>query len=305
METRELLALGVFGEGSRLSLRIAMLLERGRGFSTQVAKARMAVSMAMLAACVAAASLAPRMVALAEDNLRFAATSIRPVEPQPPGSQFMGIAPGPEGGLRARQVPLGFLIGYAYNGDGPRMPMEGLPDWAARDQYDVVATPEPAPNPRAPNPPTKDQLREMTRNMLADRFKLATHRESREMFVYALTVAKGGSKLRREWPAPPADPEGTLCNADRKPMCTFTKKATIDALVAFLGRLDRPVVDRTGLEGDFDFRLKFDTTDCRDAPDCVAVRDAVQDQLGLKIEESKGPVDVLVIDHAEKPEFER
>ncbi len=300
MRTREMLALGIFDGPSRLGDRVAMLLERGRQFSARVSKARMAVSVAMLAACVVVASLAPRMVALAEDNLRFAATSIRPTEPQPPGGQFMGLAPGPQGGLRARQVTLGFLIGYAYNGDGPRMPMKGLPDWASRDQYDVVATPEPGPMPS-----TKDQVREMTRNMLADRFRLVTHRESIEMPVYELTVPKGGSRLRREWPSPPADPEGTLCEAGRQPMCTFTKKATMAALAAFLGRLDRPVVDHAGLEGEFDFRLKFDTTDCRDQPDCVAVRDAVQDQLGLKIEESKAPVDVLVIDHAEKPEFER
>ena len=296
MRTEELLALGVFGTKSRMGERIGMLVARGREFSPRVSRARVAVSGVALLACVGGASFAPRMVAFAQAELRFAASSIRPAEPQPSGEQFMGLSPGPGGGLRARQVPLGFLVSYAYSGDGPRIPMEGMPTWASRDQYDVVATPEPGPN-----PPTKDQLREMTRNMLADRFKLAVHRETREMAVYALTVAKGGSKLRREWPQPAADPPGGFCDANRKPMCTWVmEKAPMATLAGFLGSLGRPVADRTGLDGVFDFRLKYDTRNCGDEPDCVALRDAVEDQLGLKIEESKGPVEVLVIDHAER-----
>jgi uncharacterized protein (TIGR03435 family) len=299
MPTEELLALGVIGAKSRLGERIARLLERGREFSPRVSRVRVAVSGVALLGCVIAGAIAPRWVAFGQTSqLRFAASSIRPAAPQPPGEQFMGLSPGPEGGLRARQVSLGFLVSYSYSGDGPRIPMEGMPAWASRDQYDVVATPEPGPT-----PPSKDQLRELIRNMLADRFKLATHRETREMPVYALTVAKSGSKLRRQWPAPSADPQGTLCDAVRKPMCTWVmEQAPMATLAGLLGSLGRPVVDRTGLEGVFDFRLKYDARNCGDEPDCMALRDAVEDQLGLKIEESKGPVEVLVIDHAEKPD---
>jgi uncharacterized protein (TIGR03435 family) len=301
--SRELLALGVFGAKSRLGERIGMLLERGREFSPRVSRTRMAASAAALLGCVAAGSLAPRMVAFAQAELRFAASSIRPAAPQPRGEQFMGFAPGPGGGLRGREVSLLSLIGYAYNGDGPRAPMVGAPGWANADEYDVVAAPEPGAN-----PPSKDQLREMTRNMLADRFKLAVHRETRETPVYALTVAKNGPKLQREQAEPPADPPGGSCSVGRKPMCTWTaQKASMVQLVMFLGQLGRPVIDRTGLTGEFDFRLKYDAQwrGPEPPPDEMSrlpIRDAIEQQFGLKIEDSKGPVEVLVIDHAEKPD---
>lgn len=295
-DPREILALGMFGGQSRLGERVAKLLERGREFSAAVGWARLAASAALLLACVAGASLVPRMLALAQDSLRFGASSIRPAAPQPAEEQFFGVAPGPQAGFRARDVTLIFLLNYAF-GNGPRMPVSGAPSWAGTEKYDVIATPE-----SGATPPTKDQLREMLRNMLSDRFKLQTHREQSEMSVLALTVGKGGSKLKRELP-PSSDPEGTRCDAYRKPMCTYVmQKAPMSALAGFVGQCGRIVIDRTGLDGEFDVRLKFDRNNCGDDVNCVSVQDALQDQLGLKIEETKAPVEVLIVDHVERPD---
>jgi uncharacterized protein (TIGR03435 family) len=172
----------------------------------------------------------------------------------------------------------------------------------------------------------------MLRSLLEERFQLKLHRETKEVPVYALTVAKGGAKLRpyKEGSCSSTDP---TISADplnlpprpepgQKPFCGSIGIGTfgvdghamdLDAFARILDRiLDRPVVNKTGIAGKFDFHLEF-TAD-GDTPR-IGVRDprpsdptglpsiftALQEQLGLKIESAKGPGEFLVIDHVERP----
>jgi uncharacterized protein (TIGR03435 family) len=121
-----------------------------------------------------------------------------------------------------------------------------------------------------------------------DRFQLVVHRETREMPVYALMVGKNGTKLR-EWKEGDPTPEfhGTNNFRDRGTMQHFA-----DFLCDGPG-VDRPVLDKTGLKGVYSFYVEWD-----DDQDFLH---AMQEQFGLKLESQKGPVDVLTIDHVEKP----
>jgi uncharacterized protein (TIGR03435 family) len=151
------------------------------------------------------------------------------------------------------------------------------------------------------------RLRKMLQNLLADRFKLVTHLESKEIPMYALTVAKSGAKLQH--------PENVPCSLGddgffkplqpgQKPYCSlrFRNRAISDFIAVIRTFLDRPVIDKTGLSGEFEFRLLFSDPN-RPAVDPAgpSIFTALEEQLGLKLENSKGPVEVLVIDSVSKP----
>ena len=154
----------------------------------------------------------------------------------------------------------------------------------------------------------------MLMNMLVDRLQLKFHREKREMQMYALTVDKGGPKLMPHEAANGGDPwidqaEETLLHVKMKATC-----APMDYFAFRLSQLmDRPVVDLTNLHGGYDFNLEY-TRELPPGfpqggqingqePDTSGPRvfEAVKQQLGLELKAGKGPVDVIVIDHAEKP----
>ena len=186
----------------------------------------------------------------------------------------------------------------------------GGPKWIESNRYDIVARP-PAGGPALPSDPTTftDQQRETHRNlraamvraMLADRFRLKTHKETRDLPIYVLTVAKGGPKLKVSNGVNASDP-------DLGPgMIRFTRDSLagtqIDMpyLVATLsGNMDRIVLNKTALEGKYDLAMNWnpDPTASTDLP---GIFTALQEQLGLKLESSKGPVDVVVIDSVETP----
>lgn len=155
----------------------------------------------------------------------------------------------------------------------------------------------------------------MLQKLLADRFQLAFHRDEKEMGVYALTVAKGGSKLKESTLSPDVSPQGppplifvVLPQLIRLP----ARYATMDEFASVLRRaaLDLPVLNRTGLAGRYDFDLEFTPdeflfggalgkgTDNLIRPGLFA---AVQQQLGLRLEATKGEVQALIIDHVERP----
>jgi uncharacterized protein (TIGR03435 family) len=132
--------------------------------------------------------------------------------------------------------------------------------------------------------------------LLEDRFKLAVHRETRQLPVFVMTVAKSGSKLRA------ADPNGEGFLGRRGVRGPLTgRKASMPGLAATLSLvMGRKVLDRTGLTGLYDFTLEYAPDNAVDS-ELPSLVTALQEQLGLKLESSKGPVEVLVIDHAEKP----
>jgi uncharacterized protein (TIGR03435 family) len=172
------------------------------------------------------------------------------------------------------------------------------PSWmdSDSDRFDIVAN---APGESAP---TGDDVRRMLQSLLADRFQLKLHRETQERPVYALVVAKNGPKLKESGP----DKEfSTTVRGSQTAQLTMTK-ATMEQLAIQLSGsgLDRPVLDKTGLAGHYDIALnwipEYAGPPASDS-NSVNVFTAVQEQLGLRLEPQKAPVEILVIDHAEKP----
>jgi uncharacterized protein (TIGR03435 family) len=161
------------------------------------------------------------------------------------------------------------------------------PEWLKSDaaSYDIVA--------KAPLTTPRSEIRRMLQTLLADRFKLALHRETRMLPVYHLAVAKGGSKLGAAG--------GGARNSTSSSGGTLEVKGTTMAIFAeALSReTGRPVFDKTGIAGAFDFRLEYAPENSVNSgrPSLFTV---LQEQLGLKLEALKGPVEVLVIDHAER-----
>ncbi len=147
----------------------------------------------------------------------------------------------------------------------------------------------------------------MLQTLLAERFQLKFHRETRELPAYLLVIAKGGPKLRRSGEADNVHYSLRI----RSNELTGHKVPMQQFVGALSGQLNRPLLDRTGLQGDFDFSLHYTPDDGSmpddgsavdpNAPSSVSIFTAIQEQLGLKMERTKGPVSVLVIDHIEKP----
>jgi uncharacterized protein (TIGR03435 family) len=243
----------------------------------------------------------------ANANAVFEVATIKPSDPNQRGKVFT---------VRGRDVvtvntTLGDLITMAYNLH-PRQ-LSGLPGWAETEKYDITGRPE------APGQPSVDQIEIMVRKLLADRFQLKFHREKKELPAYAITVAKTGSKLAKSQADPNSLP-GLFFGGANPGMSFNVRNATIAEVANVLqgNLLDKPVVDQTGLTEKYDFTLKFTpetsqiagfggerqgapppAADALDAPPDLFT--AFQQQLGLKLESTKAPVDVLVLDKVEKP----
>jgi uncharacterized protein (TIGR03435 family) len=253
----------------------------------------------------------------------FQAASIKPNTEARPFGRI--IRPQPGGRLTSQNAPLLMLIQNAYSVQA--FQVVGGPEWVNTTGYDIEAKPE-ANTDRA-------RMWLMLQTLLADRFKLALHRETRELPLYALTIGKNGFK-------PPAPKEG-LCISlppDAPPpppgsqaQCGFIRinmspaglkmeggKVKMAELIRMLAAaMGRPVLDRTGFTGEFDVQLSFTPDEStmglpgargpRDVggpqlatdPDRPTLFAALQEQLGLKLVTAKGPVEVLVIDHVERP----
>jgi uncharacterized protein (TIGR03435 family) len=199
------------------------------------------------------------------------------------------------------------LIAAAYN-LSPQA-ISGGPAWVDSDRYDIVAK---APGEVRPN--LNEQMA-MLRKLLEDRFQLTFHREAKELKVYALTIAKGGQKLKESTASPDASPEGPpppvfvmFPQLVRLP----ARNATMAELASVMQRaaLDYPVLDRTGLSARYDFDLEFAPDETvfggalgKGADDAAkpGLFAALQQQLGLKLELTRGPVDVMVIDRLQRP----
>ena len=246
-----------------------------------------------------------------------------------------GSGPGgysfPSGGFKATNVSLQTLVEAAYHiGDDQ---ISGAPKWLNSDRYDVEAKMDAsaAADLQKLNREEQDVARQqMLQAFLADRLQLTIHRESKEFSVYLLVVAKNGPKLQE---AKPGDTfadgikgrDGSPLAAGNTRMTGGRNARTLTAhevpismltqlLLAFLGR---PVLDKTGLAGKYDFTLTWGPDDNRPPTLAGASNDgsssvssdsngpplltALQQQLGLKLESGKGPVEVIVIDHIERP----
>jgi uncharacterized protein (TIGR03435 family) len=228
---------------------------------------------------------------------------------QSPGFEVLSLKP--------HVGPLTTMAGYSAS--GPRLTLEGynlkllLMEAHNLKPYQVVFASPPADEDmfydviakaEGDAPRSRAEFRQMLQTAIGERFHLKLHREPKEMPVYALVIGKGGPKFRES-------AEGAKYSANfgvngRNQNIRATK-ATMEMLAEGIGNafwVDRPVVDRTGLRGEYDFKIEATPEGRRNGnPDEreVSVFTAVQEQLGLKLEASKAPVEVLVVDHAERP----
>ena len=203
---------------------------------------------------------------------------------------------------QARNVPLKFLLVVAY-GIRPGL-MFGLPGWAGSMRFDVTAKVTQAEG-KGLRGLSREQRQAMLAAVLEDRFHLRTHIEEKTLPVYELVAAKDGMKLTpSKVPLPEgADPQAygsmNVHNTDLE----ATGVTMTDLAANLSAPLDRTVIDKTGLTGRYDFRLRWTAdnvaTPAEDAPPSIFT--AIQEQLGLKLQAAKGPVKTLVIDHVEQP----
>ncbi|HEU4692887.1 MAG TPA: TIGR03435 family protein, partial [Vicinamibacterales bacterium] len=187
----------------------------------------------------------------------------------------------------------------------------GGPRWLRTDGFDVDAVSERTP------PPPPPQMLLMIRTLLADRFRLVMHNERREFPIYKLVMARADNRLgprihpadcvpRPQGGGPQPDDRQFFCGTNVGVGTMLVRGGTMTLLAQQLGRyagLGRPVVDATNLMGQFEWELKWtpDSADGNVAVDAVSIFTALQEQLGVKLEPSRGPVDVLVIDSVAPP----
>ncbi|HEY4379328.1 MAG TPA: M56 family metallopeptidase [Acidobacteriaceae bacterium] len=230
----------------------------------------------------------------------FEAVTIKPARPDEQGMGF-----NLEGRhFRTVNTTVADLLHYAYGVQSRQL--EGVPAWAQTEKYDVTGVAS------ASEDGTPD-WKLMVQKLLADRFGFKFHSSTKEMPVYELQVAKNGPKLTK---SNPETEQGELMisrNTSGPGSTVHGKVTTMAGLAKLLEgtQFDRPVVDRTGLTGNFDFEMTFLSDHFKGKPIGPAVEDqpdappgiftAIQEQLGLKLEPSKGPTEIMVIDHVEKP----
>jgi len=250
------------------------------------------------------------------------------------GDNSTSVGPRPGGRFSATNAPLALLITMAYRLQP--FQVQGAPDWTRTDRFDISAKLDGDP-PLAPLTGSEpDRMTLALRTLLADRFKLGTHWETQELPIYALVPARADGKL-----GPNMHPSSTDCEAVRAASDAAAREGrtnnpnTSDRVVcgvrnsgygrfqfggnpmslfanALANQVARVVTDRTGLSGNWDFELTFTPERIRQQalagtvppdvdPNGPSIFTAIQEQLGLKLESTKGPVQVLVIDHIEQP----
>ena len=291
-------------------------------------------AIAMVPVVAAAQQFLPAVQGLPVDpNIRYEVVSIKPADPAG-GQFFMRMTPGR---FESANVPVGMLLRQALQ--KPDYQMVGAPGWIDSERYSIRAT--------APEGFPPGALTVMLLNLLKDRFQLATHLETRELPIFHLLMARTDGRLGPDLKVTSAECLATIAERTAAfkaaagrggpppPLPTFDPNApapcgflrippgvvagsgrTIAELTPTLSDLvGRPVIDKTGLTGPYDFSLKF-AYEGRTAgplgmlpgapppavdPDAPSLVAALQEQLGLKLEGARGPVEVVVIDRFEKP----
>jgi uncharacterized protein (TIGR03435 family) len=285
------------------------------------------------------AAIAPSFAQSGGTLLAFEVASVKPNNSDAPAHSNFPLNAGgmytANGGLfSAANFPLITYIFFAHNivGNQAHFLVPQLPGWVMSERFDIQA--------RAPGNPTKDQMRQMMRTLLAERFKLAVHTEVREVPVLAFVLAKPGQtrpQLQPHRADAPCQTSVELASAASPVSDMFSQKisggfpaicngilgippsvpgrsrlggrnVTIGFMADMLSQrvdLGRPIVDATGLTGTFDFLLEF-TPESKGSnaaadPEGLSFQQAVQDQLGLKLQPRKSSMEVVVLDHVEHP----
>jgi uncharacterized protein (TIGR03435 family) len=257
---------------------------------------------------VVAGSLAAMLAVLAQGQSGKAkrpAFDVASVKPNTGGGG--GFSMGTKNGrLTATNVPVRMLIVKGFH--VKEFQLSGGPGWLDSERYDVVAK-------TSDTSISDDNLWLLLQPLLADRFKLRFHRETKQLPVYSLVVAKGGPKLRLHVPVEGQDETTVSGRMGSGKSSLDAKKVSAAKLADMLGdRMDRTVIDRSGLKGEYDFKLEW----AQEHPgepmgssmlgglqeqlglSGASIFTALQDQLGLRLESAKGPVEIIVIDGVEK-----
>ncbi|HEY3739046.1 MAG TPA: TIGR03435 family protein [Bryobacteraceae bacterium] len=217
----------------------------------------------------------------------FEVASVRPSRVDSNSSS--GIATG-HGRLDGRNVTLKRCIMGAY-GVGPNEVIGG-PEWISSERFEILATTD---------PPVGDDatMMVMLRGLLEERFKLGLHRESRNLQAFVLEVAKGGPKLEKS--------DGGSARTDTRSsdsmVSIYARNADVESFARILARrMELPVINRTGLAGQYNFKVEWMPEKAmRSGGDGVSIFTALQEQLALRLRATRTKVEVLVIDHAERP----
>ncbi len=229
----------------------------------------------------------------------FEVATIKPVDPGPKSGRFIRM----EGNNRfqAKNYTVKLLIAAAY--DLNSRAIFGGPGWVETDKFDIQAL---TPGDTLPD---HDAQMLMLRALLAERFHLTFHRQAKEFSIYEITVAKDGPKLKET--TVPTEDTKVLSTVYQDRVVMPARNASVSDLARVLQRaiVDRPVVDSTGLTGHYDFNLvwapdetQFDGAISVPETDSPPLLKAMEEQLGLQMKATRGPVQAMVIDGVEKPE---
>jgi uncharacterized protein (TIGR03435 family) len=257
----------------------------------------------IIIALMAAVALGQSQVPDSSFRPEFEVISIKPDDGKLPPR--VGRPPG--GGLSGRGITARFLIGRSY--DVKDFQIKGGPSWIGRDIYVIEARPGENRKPilnlyLSQQQKDDEEFKLRIQSLLADRFQLKTHKETREEQVYTLVVAKNGPKFKESRFNESDFRKGALPGLTMHPYELIGNSVEIRLLANEMSRrLSRNVIDQTGLNGEYDFDLRWvpDAADGDSVPDAPSIFTAVQEQLGLKLEPNKAPVDAIIIDHIEKP----
>lgn len=223
------------------------------------------------------------------------AFEVASIKPSPQVRMWSGFQPQPGGRFEAH-VTVKAMVAWAY--DIREFYVTGGPAWASSDEFTVVA--------KADASATSDQMRLMLRALLADRFKVSVRRETKEAALYELVIAKGEPKLQEA-------KGGRGFIAFRGPGQIDCQRMDMRGLAGYLQTLlGQVVLDKTGLSGAYSFTLTWTPDESQAgkpgagptgaaADPGPSIFTALQEQLGLKLEPARGPVDTIVIEHVEKP----
>ena len=222
----------------------------------------------------------------------FEVASVKPADPAASGSRTNTN----QGTLAMTNVTLKQCILLAYHIQGYQL--SGGPPWLDTARYDISAKMDASAEQLA-GQAARDRVATMLQKLLADRFQLVVHRETRQVAGYVLTAAKNGPKLKQ---VPDDDRTSTSTGKGK----VSARRIAMPEFAALLSRLlDRPVRDMTGLAGVFELTLEWTPDENQGSPENrlagPTIFTALQEQLGLKLESQKGPVEFVVIDRAERP----
>jgi uncharacterized protein (TIGR03435 family) len=236
------------------------------------------------------------------------AFTVASIKPNRSGDDRFMLRPQPGGALTATGVTLKMLIMFAYGVAAYQI--SGAPSWVGVERWDIEAKTDGVQGRLPP-----DQFNALLRRLIEDRFQLKSRRKTKKMPVYALVVTKGGFKPKPHLAeSSPPRPQVQFGNGS----ATFKANSVAGLAGQLTLNLDRPVIDRTGIQGAYDFTLEWTPAPNEGGPEAIglppraeppratdsnrpSIFTALQEQLGLKLEPTKGPVDVLVIDHVERP----